>query len=96
MDTRPRVYGSDADDSDPYARPGRTYVALEGGPLDGLLADATGWSAAEVAEGAALIAEHGGYGAGGRALYGPATADPPTCGRGKATPLTGDQKFRIS
>jgi hypothetical protein len=71
-----RVYGADHDDPDPGPRPGREYVELTGGPLDGLLLDVTGWSAAERADGAALLTEIGSYGAGGRAWYGPRAAGP--------------------
>ncbi|NGO69303.1 hypothetical protein [Streptomyces boncukensis] len=66
---RRRVYGSDHDDPHPYAEPGHRYVALIGGPLDGLLIDVTGQSGEEIAEGAALITEIGAYGPGGRAWY---------------------------
>ncbi|MFJ9703373.1 hypothetical protein [Streptomyces fradiae] len=64
---RPRVYGADRDDPHPWPQPGRTYAALYGGPLDGLLVDVTGCPPAELAEGAALITEAGAYGPGGRA-----------------------------
>ncbi|MFD3808524.1 hypothetical protein ACFWSF_38400 [Streptomyces sp. NPDC058611] len=56
--------------------PGRTYVDLVGGPLDGQLPDVTGWSSEQLAEGALLITDRGLYGAGGRALYSPIEADP--------------------
>ncbi|MFI2031825.1 hypothetical protein [Streptomyces buecherae] len=70
MDERvPRVYGADADDPDPGPEPGRVYVELIGGPLDGWLVDVTRWPADEIAEGAALITEYGAYGGGGRAWY---------------------------
>ncbi|MFF1648630.1 hypothetical protein [Streptomyces sp. NPDC058240] len=36
-----RVYGSDHDDPDPYEQPGREYVELVGGALDGQLVDVT-------------------------------------------------------
>ncbi|WP_307123438.1 hypothetical protein [Streptomyces sp. B1I3] len=72
---RKRVYGGDHDDPDPGPRPGRFYVELVGGPLDGLLLDVTGWSAEQLHEGASLRTELGRY-AGGRALYGPRTDDP--------------------
>lgn len=71
-----RVYGADHDDPDPGPRPGRDYVELTGGPLDGLLLDVTGWGAADRAEGAALTTEIGSYGAGGKCWYGPRHADP--------------------
>ncbi|GLF96888.1 hypothetical protein [Streptomyces yaizuensis] len=73
---RGRVYGADHDDPDPGPRPGREYAELVGGPLDGLLLDVTGWSAARRGEGAALATEIGRYGPGGRAVYGPTAADP--------------------
>ncbi|MGK4909673.1 hypothetical protein [Streptomyces albus] len=73
---RRRVYGSDHDDPHPYARPGRAYRELVGGPLDGLLLDVTGQNEAELAGGAALITEIGQFGPGGRALYGPRPTDP--------------------
>jgi hypothetical protein len=69
-----RVYGADHDDPGP--RPGRAYRELVGGPLDGLLLDVTGWTDAELADGAALSTEIGAYGPGGRAQYGPRVADP--------------------
>ena len=73
---RGRVYGADHDDPDPGPQPGHLYVDLVAGPLDGLLLDVTGWTVAELGEGAALITEIGRYGAGGRALYGPRPGDP--------------------
>ncbi|MEU3330035.1 hypothetical protein ABZ709_31615 [Streptomyces albus] len=83
---RRRVYGSDHDDPDPYARPGRAYRELVGGPLDGLLLDVTGQDEAELAGGAALITEIGQFGPGGRALYGPRPTDPPDLGLGRGLP----------
>lgn len=71
-----RVYGADHDDPDPGPEPGRDYVDLVAGPLDGLLLDVTGWSAAQRAEGAALPTEIGRYGPGGRAQYAPRSGDP--------------------
>ncbi|MFF9351849.1 hypothetical protein [Streptomyces sp. NPDC014734] len=68
---RGRVYGRDHDDPDPGPRPGRTYVELTGGPLDGLLLDVTGWTRDEIGNGAVLPTELGTFGAGGRAVYGP-------------------------
>ncbi|MFF8959737.1 hypothetical protein [Streptomyces sp. NPDC014894] len=73
---RGRVYGADHDDPDPGPRPGHLYAELVGGPLDGLLLDITGLSAAQLAEGAALSTEIGRYGPGGRARYGPRPGDP--------------------
>ncbi|MFK0174014.1 hypothetical protein ACIQU5_35080 [Streptomyces sp. NPDC090306] len=66
-----RVYGTDPDDPDKGPRPGCEYVALVGGPLDGLLLDVTGWTAGDREGGSALITEQGRYGPGGRALYEP-------------------------
>ncbi|MEV6793047.1 hypothetical protein AB0M87_13805 [Streptomyces sp. NPDC051320] len=73
---RRRVYGADHDDPDPGPRPGHVYRELVGGPLDGLLLDVTGWSGAQLGEGAVLVTEIGSYGPGGRTLYGPRAADP--------------------
>ncbi|MGW2286968.1 hypothetical protein [Streptomyces phaeochromogenes] len=73
---RGRIYGHDHDDPDPGPRPGGSYVALVGGPLDGLLLDVTGWTPDQVAVGAALSTELGRFGAGGRALYDPRPGDP--------------------
>ncbi|MEV0095799.1 hypothetical protein [Streptomyces sp. NPDC050738] len=73
---RGRVYGADHEDPDPGPRPGRTYVELVGGPLDGLLLDVTGRSARQLDEGAALTTEIGRYGPGGHAAYGPRSGDP--------------------
>ncbi|MFB7510589.1 hypothetical protein [Streptomyces broussonetiae] len=41
---RGRVHGHYADDPHSGPRPGRAYVELVGGPLDGLLLDITGWT----------------------------------------------------
>ncbi|NWF25553.1 hypothetical protein HW130_04625 [Streptomyces sp. PKU-EA00015] len=73
---RGRVYGADHDDPDAGRRPGRVYVDLVGGPLDGLFLDVTGWTAERLRQGAALTTELGRYGPGGRALYGPRPGDP--------------------
>ncbi len=73
---RGRIYGHDHDDPDPGPRPGRSYVALVGGPLDGLLLDVTDWTPDQIAEGAVLSTELGRFGAGGRALYDPRPSDP--------------------
>lgn len=73
---RGRVYGTDHDDPQPGPRTGHVYRELVAGPLDGLLLDVTGWSAEQLADGAALLTEIGAYGAGGRALYGPRPQDP--------------------
>ncbi|MFF8727182.1 hypothetical protein ACF073_11905 [Streptomyces sp. NPDC015171] len=71
---RGRVYGADHDHPGP--EPGRRYVELVGGPLDGLLLDVTGWTAGEIDTGAALPTELGRFGAGGRAVYTPRPGDP--------------------
>ncbi|MEU5716173.1 hypothetical protein AB0G71_10355 [Streptomyces sp. NPDC020403] len=73
---RKRVYGGDHDDPDPGPRPGRSYVELVGGPLDGLLLDVTGRTAEQLRQGVSLPTELGRYGAGGRALYEPRVDDP--------------------
>ncbi|WP_371484706.1 hypothetical protein [Kitasatospora sp. NBC_00315] len=73
---RGRVYGADHDDPDPGPRPGHAYRELVAGPLDGLLLDVTGWSAGELADGAALPTEIGRFGAGGRARYTPRRENP--------------------
>ncbi|KQX50742.1 MULTISPECIES: hypothetical protein [unclassified Streptomyces] len=73
---RGRVYGQDHDDPHRGPRPGRVYVELTGGPLDGLLLDVTDRTAEERAEGAALETELGRYGADGRSLYDPRPGDP--------------------
>ncbi|MEU9015200.1 hypothetical protein AB0D12_36860 [Streptomyces sp. NPDC048479] len=72
---RGRVYGADHEDPDPGPQPGHVYRELVGGPLDGLLLDVTGWSAAELAAGAALPTEISAFGPGGRATYGPRADD---------------------
>ncbi|MGW6917620.1 hypothetical protein ACWGB8_27880 [Kitasatospora sp. NPDC054939] len=72
---RGRVYGADHEDPDPGPQPGRDYRELCAGPLDGLLLDVTGWSAEELADGAALRTEIGRYGAGGRTHYEPRPGD---------------------
>ncbi|MEW1864437.1 hypothetical protein AB0399_29405 [Streptomyces sp. NPDC088194] len=66
-----RVYGADHEDPDPGPRPGRRYVELVGGPLDGLLFDLTGLADTERSGGVALPTEIGAFGPGGRAYYGP-------------------------
>ncbi|WP_409236441.1 hypothetical protein [Streptomyces sp. PA5.6] len=66
---RGRVYGQDHERPGP--RPGKSYVELVGGPLDGLLLDITGWTREEVAAGVALPTELGQFGAGGRSTYRP-------------------------
>lgn len=76
---RGRVYGHDHDDPDPGPRPHRTYAALVGGPLDGLLVDITGWRPEEIEDGVALSTELGRW-PGGRALYDPLPGEPPSLG----------------
>ncbi|MFJ7207012.1 hypothetical protein ACIQWR_26205 [Streptomyces sp. NPDC098789] len=56
--------------------PGRVYVGLAGGPLDGQLLDVSSLSLREWAEGVLLITDRGLYGPGGRTLYSPSEADP--------------------
>ncbi|MFE5793269.1 hypothetical protein ACFQ8C_11940 [Streptomyces sp. NPDC056503] len=73
---RGRVYGMDHDDPRPGPRPGRAYVELVGGPLDGLLLDVTDWTGEEIRAGAALETELSRYGAEGKAVYGPRAGDP--------------------
>ncbi|MFM9370568.1 hypothetical protein [Streptomyces sp. Da 82-17] len=73
---RGRIYGQDHDDPRRGPQPGRSYVQLVAGPLDGLLLDVTGWTPQETASGAALETELGRFGAGGRALYEPRPGDP--------------------
>ncbi|MFD0425417.1 hypothetical protein [Streptomyces parvus] len=70
-----RVYGTDHDDPRPGPRPGHDYRELVGGPLDGLLLDVTGWDEADLRDGVGLVTEIGAYGPGGRAEYGPRSAD---------------------
>ncbi|MER5731221.1 hypothetical protein ABT084_23330 [Streptomyces sp. NPDC002138] len=70
-----RVYcGDDGEWTAPS--PGRVYVPLLGGPLDGQLYDITDVSPQERAVGALLITDRGLFGPGGRALYKPSEADP--------------------
>ncbi|MFC9283004.1 hypothetical protein [Streptomyces collinus] len=80
---RGRVYGCDHDDPHPGPFPARTYAALVGGPLDGLLLDITGWTAEEVDGGVALATELSRW-PGGRALYDPSADEPRTPGAGIA------------
>ncbi|WP_328458752.1 hypothetical protein OG780_42510 [Streptomyces sp. NBC_00386] len=63
-----RVYGADHEDPHPGPLLHRTYAALIGGPLDGLLLDIHGWRTEEVDDGVALPTELGRW-PGGRALY---------------------------
>lgn len=71
---RRRIYGEDHD----HPRPGPSPAAPtpNGGPLDGLLLDITGWSAGEIQTGVALMTELGQFGPGGRALYDPRPGEP--------------------
>jgi hypothetical protein len=78
---RGRVYAHDHDDPDPGPRPGQTYAALIGGPLDGLLLDITGLRPEEVDDGAALPTELSRW-PGGRALYDPDPDESRTSGPG--------------
>lgn len=66
---RGRVYGADHEDAGP--RPGRQYVELVGGPLDGLLLDVTDWPGRAREEPVSLTTELSRFGPGGRALYTP-------------------------
>ncbi|MER6237642.1 hypothetical protein [Streptomyces clavifer] len=72
---RRRVYGAGHDDPHAYAVPGRDYVELVGGPLDGLLLDVTGLTHQERTAGAMLITSQGQFGPGGRADYEPRAGD---------------------
>ncbi|MFJ4917468.1 hypothetical protein [Streptomyces sp. NPDC088726] len=72
--TRRRVYGADHDDPGP--EPGREYVQLVGGALDGQLLDVTGMPPEQRVGGALLMTDVGVYGPGGRADYEPRTGDP--------------------
>lgn len=83
---RGRVYGADHDDRDPGPLPHKTYAALIGGPLDGLLLDITGWRPEEVDDGAALPTELGRF-PGGRSLYDPRPGEPRSTGPGVACRL---------
>ncbi|MEU4089797.1 hypothetical protein [Streptomyces aureus] len=78
---RGRVYGRDHDDPDPGPLPHRTYAALMGGPLDGLLLDITDREPEEAEDGVALATELSRW-PGGRALYDPDPAEPRRPGPG--------------
>lgn len=67
---RRRVYGDGRGLPGTVPAPWRTYAALTGGPLDGLLLDITDWTKDEIDNGAALVAERGRF-PGGRTLYAP-------------------------
>jgi hypothetical protein len=73
---RKRVYGADHEDPDPGPRPGRAYVELVGGPLDGLLLDVTDRPDEQRRAAVPLSTEIGRYGPGGHALYGPRPGAP--------------------
>ncbi|MDX3067873.1 hypothetical protein PV518_37910 [Streptomyces sp. ND04-05B] len=51
------------------------HVTLVGGPLDGHQVPVTGWTPQQRATGVAHLTDHGAYGPGGRAVYGPAPDD---------------------
>ncbi|RVU16304.1 hypothetical protein EOT10_37060 [Streptomyces antnestii] len=72
---RRRVYGADPDGNHPFPLPWRTYAALIGGPLDGLLLDITSWTKDETDAGTALSTERGRF-PGGRARYAPHPDEP--------------------
>ncbi|MFD7110994.1 hypothetical protein ACFWAF_12445 [Streptomyces microflavus] len=72
---RRRVYGNGRDLPGTVPVPWRTYAALIGGPLDGLLLDITDWTKDEIDNGAALVAERGRF-PGGRTLYAPRPEEP--------------------
>ncbi|MFD9789298.1 hypothetical protein ACFWYX_35955 [[Kitasatospora] papulosa] len=75
--TRPLIYGTDHDSTDPHTTlPGHEYIELTGGPLDGQLLDVTGLTDDERTAGAYLITPHSTYGPGGRASYGPTFTRP--------------------
>ncbi|GAA1592794.1 hypothetical protein GCM10009731_53030 [Streptomyces globosus] len=67
-----RVDGVDGGVASAGRWPGRAYVELMGGPLDGLLLDVTGWPAQEAVDGAVLLSDHGAFGPGCRSGYEPA------------------------
>ncbi|MFD4034731.1 hypothetical protein ACFWVP_30545 [Streptomyces sp. NPDC058637] len=54
-------------------RPARPWIGTtsNGGPLDGLLFDITGWTADEIQADMALMTELGQFGVGGRAMHDP-------------------------
>ncbi|GAA3063605.1 hypothetical protein OHU17_37110 (plasmid) [Streptomyces goshikiensis] len=56
--------------------PGRVYVRLAGGPLDGQLLDITNLPDQERTDGVLLATDRGLFGVGGRALYSPSGTDP--------------------
>ncbi|MFJ9181360.1 serine protease [Streptomyces sp. NPDC102360] len=72
---RRRVYGAAPDGHNQHPLPWRTYAALIGGPLDGLLLDITDWTKDKIDTGAALSAELGRF-PGGSAVYAPHRDEP--------------------
>ncbi|MET9648508.1 hypothetical protein ACFZB6_29560 [Streptomyces syringium] len=76
-----RVYGREHDDPNPGPLPHRTYAALIGGPLDGLLLDIKVWRPEEIDDGVALITELSRW-PGGRTLYDPRPGEARTPGPG--------------
>ncbi|MEU9992841.1 hypothetical protein AB0E10_39865 [Streptomyces sp. NPDC048045] len=80
---RGRIYGREHDDPDPGPLSSRTYAALVGGPLDGLLLGITGWTAEELDGGVAWATELSRW-PGGRALYDPGAGEPRSPGPGIA------------
>ncbi|MFD0354334.1 hypothetical protein ACFVHW_11430 [Streptomyces sp. NPDC127110] len=67
------MYGSEPDGAERGPQPGRDYVELVGGPLDGRLLDVTGWDPQEIVDGALLMSDQGQFGPGGRSDYQPAS-----------------------
>ncbi|MEV7691440.1 hypothetical protein ACFW1F_31765 [Streptomyces bungoensis] len=78
-----RVYGCDHDDPNPGPLPARTYAALVGGSLVGLLLDVTGWTVEELDGGVAVATELGWWPCGG-AMYDPGAGEPRIPGPGIA------------
>lgn len=56
----------------------RVVVELCGGPLDGMSFDVAAADVEDPEAGAAMMYDHGPYGAGGRAWYGPRADDAPS------------------
>ncbi|WP_424216534.1 hypothetical protein ACN20G_30855 (plasmid) [Streptomyces sp. BI20] len=73
---RGRVYGRDHDDPDPGPRPGRRYLELVGGPLDGLLLDVTDRPAGTAPAEVGLRTDLGRFGPGGHSVYTVRPGDP--------------------
>ncbi|MFF4646920.1 hypothetical protein [Streptomyces sp. NPDC001389] len=76
-----RVYGPDPDEPAAGQRPDRSYVELVGGPLDGMLLDATGWDPQEFADHTVLISEHSPFGPVEDPYYAPAEGHEGAVGR---------------